>query len=51
MHTNIVSPPHSVKPPTIQATEANGKRVREDDGGQGPPAKKVDVKVDAAAAQ
>ncbi|KAK0620361.1 hypothetical protein B0T14DRAFT_521225 [Immersiella caudata] len=42
---------NNVKPPTIQATEANGKRAREDDGGQGPPAKKVDVKADAAAAQ
>jgi lupus La protein len=51
MHTNTLFPPNSVKPPTIQATEANGKRAREDDGGQGPPAKKVDVKVDAAVAQ
>ncbi|KAK0641616.1 hypothetical protein B0T16DRAFT_393870 [Cercophora newfieldiana] len=40
---------NNVTPPTIQSTEANGKRPREDDGGQGPPAKKVDVGPQAAA--
>jgi lupus La protein len=36
--------------PTIQST-ANGKRTREDDGGDAPAAKKVDTKTEAAAAQ
>jgi lupus La protein len=37
--------------PTIQSTatkngETNGKRAREDDGAQAPPAKKVDIKAE-----
>ncbi|KAK3906280.1 hypothetical protein C8A05DRAFT_40882 [Staphylotrichum tortipilum] len=39
---------NDVQMPTIQST--NGKRAREDDGGQ-PPAKKVDTKTEAVAAQ
>jgi lupus La protein len=42
--------------PTIQSTankngDTNGKRAREDDGGEAPPAKKVDTKTETAAAQ
>jgi lupus La protein len=42
--------------PTIQSTatkngDTNGKRAREDDGGEAPPAKKVDSKPEAVAAQ
>lgn len=51
----------SVRLPTIQATndkgavvdksaDTNGKRSRDDDGGEGPPAKKVDTKAGVAAA-
>lgn len=53
---------YSVKAPMIQSTagngdgtpkgaEANGKRTRENDSGQAPPAKKVDAKSEATAAQ
>ncbi|KAK1834340.1 La protein [Podospora conica] len=52
---------NNVRPPMIQTTnekgavvdktaETNGKRSREDDGGEGPPAKKVDTKAAVAAA-
>jgi len=51
----------SVQAPVIQSTVANGdaaksagsngKRLREDDGASAPPAKKVDVKPQATAAQ
>lgn len=37
--------PRSVQMPTIQST--NGKRSRDDEGGE-PPAKKVDTKTEAA---
>jgi lupus La protein len=51
----------SVRPPMIQTTndkgavvdkaaETNGKRSRDDDGGEGPPAKKVDTKAGVAVA-
>lgn len=44
--------PCSVQIPTIQSTAGtNGKRAREDDGGSAPPAKKVDTKPEAVAAQ
>ncbi len=48
---------HSVQRPMIQSTsekgkaETNGKRAREDDSAQGPPAKKADTKTEAVAAQ
>ncbi|KAK1759354.1 La protein [Echria macrotheca] len=42
---------NNVQRPTIQATtQSNGnKRSREDDGGEAPPAKKVDTKTEAVA--
>jgi lupus La protein len=41
----------SVKLPTIQSSGSNGKRAREDEGGeQAPPAKKVDAKTETPAA-
>ncbi|GAB1318913.1 RNA-binding La domain protein [Madurella fahalii] len=43
---------NDVQIPTIQSTaETNGKRAREDDGDSAPPAKKVDTKPEAVAAQ
>ncbi|KAK4043427.1 hypothetical protein C8A01DRAFT_13042 [Parachaetomium inaequale] len=48
---------NDVQMPTIQSTatkngaETNGKRAREDDGGDAPPTKKVDSKTEAAPAQ
>ncbi|KAH6631786.1 hypothetical protein F5144DRAFT_231836 [Chaetomium tenue] len=47
---------NDVQMPTIQSTatkngDTNGKRAREDDGGDAPPAKKVDSKPEAVAAQ
>ncbi|KAK4155812.1 hypothetical protein C8A00DRAFT_13190 [Chaetomidium leptoderma] len=47
---------NDVQMPTIQSTatkngETNGKRAREDNGGDAPPAKKVDTKTEAVAAQ
>ncbi|KAK4146825.1 uncharacterized protein C8A04DRAFT_25402 [Dichotomopilus funicola] len=41
---------NDVQVPTIQST-ANGKRSRDDEGGDAPPAKKVDSKPEAVAAQ